>query len=73
MALAVMLVLAILKPLLIVFMLSGLMISYVIHHAIKHPAWRQLLAQVAAECVGLLLMLALFVSLMVLYGQLLAT
>jgi len=73
MALAVMTLILILKPVLIVFILLGLLISYTTHYAIKHPALSQLLARVLVECVGLLLMLALFVSLLVLYGQLLAT
>lgn len=63
--------LLIVKPLLFVFMLMGLAMSYAVHHLIKHPDWGQLVARVLAECLGLMLMLALFVSLLILYGQLL--
>lgn len=62
--------LLIFKPIIFVFMVAGTLISYGGYWLIKHPAYGQLLARVLAECLGLMLMLAIFVSLMVLYGQL---
>jgi hypothetical protein len=62
-------VILMLKPMLLVFMLIGLAVTYMTHYAFKHPEWGHLLARVVAECLGLLLMLAFFVTLMVFYGQ----
>lgn len=68
--LAVMGVLLVIKPLFILFMLLGVSTSYTVYYFIKHPTWGQLLVRVLAECLGLILMLSLFVSLLLIYGQL---
>jgi hypothetical protein len=70
MIMATTLAILMLKPMLIVFILTGLLMSYVIHYIIKHPAWSHLVARVLAECVGLMLVLAFFVSLVVIYSHL---